>query len=327
MSASATPSRLTAGVAWGAAGVLCFSGTAPATRVAAPAFGPEALTFARILIAAVLAAAALTLTRDAVRPTRADLPLLALMGLGLAIGFPLLLAIAVERVPAAHGAVVIGVVPAATAALSVIRTDERPPTRFWLGCAGGLAAVLAFAIGEGGGGVQPADLWLLAAVASCAAGYVEGGRLARRIGALAALCWSVILLAPLALVGLAIAVADRPFAHPDPGAWAGLLWAGVMSMFLGSIAWYRGLAIGGIARIGQLNLLQPLLAITWSALILREHITAAVPLAAIAVLAAMAVCVNSYGGPPMTEGGRPFAAAPEASATPARGAARRRRAG
>ena len=296
MSTSGAPSRLTAGVAWGAAGVLCFSGTAPATRVAAPAFGPAALTFARILIAAVLATAALTLTGDAVRPSRADLPLLALMGLGLAIGFPLLLGIAVERVPAAHGAVVIGVVPAATAALSVIRTDERPPARFWFGCAGGLAAVLAFAIDQGGGSVQPADLWLLAAVASCAVGYVEGGRLARRIGALAALCWSVILLAPLALVGLTIAVANRSFADLDAAAWAGLLWAGVMSMFLGSIAWYRGLATGGIARIGQLNLLQPLLAITWSAVILREHITAAVPLAAIAVLAAMAVCVNSRDG-------------------------------
>jgi drug/metabolite transporter (DMT)-like permease len=282
-----------AGVAWGTAGVLCFSGTAPATRVAAPAFGPETLTFARILIAALLAAAALTLTRDPRRPSRADLPPLAVMGLGLAVGFPLLLAIAVERVPAAHGAVVIGVVPAATAALSVIRTDERPPARFWLGCAGGLAAVLMFAISQGGGRLQPADLWLLAAVASCAVGYVEGGRLAQRTGALPALCWAMILLAPLALVGLAISIASRSFAQLDAGAWAGLLWAGTMSMFVGSIAWYRGLASGGIARIGQLNLLQPLLAITWSALILREHITAAVPLTAIAVFAAMAVCVKS----------------------------------
>jgi drug/metabolite transporter (DMT)-like permease len=293
--ATAAPpnSRLTAGVAWGAAGVLCFSGTAPATRVAAPAFGPETLTFARILIAALLAAAALALTRRSPHPGRSDLPPLVLMGLGLAIGFPLLLAIAVERVPAAHGAVVIGIVPAATAALSVLRTDERPPARLWLGCAGGLAAVLAFAISQGGGSVQPADLWLLAAVASCAVGYVEGGRQAQRIGALPALCWAMILLAPIAVAGLAISIASRSFDHLDAGAWAGLLWAGVMSMFLGSIAWYRGLATGGIARVGQLNLLQPLLAITWSALILREQITAAVPLTAIAVLAAMTVCVKS----------------------------------
>jgi drug/metabolite transporter (DMT)-like permease len=282
-----------AGVAWGAAGVLCFSGTAPATRVAAPAFGPETLTFARILIAALLAAAWLALTRESPLPGRTDLPPLALMGLGLAIGFPLLLAIALERVPAAHGAVVIGVVPAATAALSALRTNERPPARFWLGCAGGLAAVLAFAISEGGGNVQPADLWLLAAVASCAIGYVEGGRQAQSIGAASALCWAMILLAPVALVGLTISLANRSLDHVGADAWAGLLWAGVMSMFLGSIAWYRGLAVGGIARIGQLNLLQPLLAISWSALILGEEITIAVPLTMIAVLAAMAVCVNS----------------------------------
>jgi hypothetical protein len=183
MSPPAEASRLTAGVAWGAAGVLCFSGTAPATRVAAPALGPETLTFARIVIAALLAAAVLSRKRDAPRPGRADLPSLAVMGLGLAIGFPLLLAVAVERVPAAHGAVVIGVVPAATAALSVLRTHERPPARFWLGCAAGLTAVLAFAAAEGGGSLQPADLWLLAAVASCAIGYVEGARQAQRTGA------------------------------------------------------------------------------------------------------------------------------------------------
>lgn len=284
---------MTAGVAWGAAGVLCFSGTAPATRVAAPAIGPETLTFARILIAALLAAAALALMRDAPHPGRSDLGSLALMGLGLAIGFPLLLAIAVERVPAAHGAVVIGVVPAATAALAALRTGERPPVRFWLGCLGGLTAVLGFAIGQGGGTVQAADLWLLAAVASCAVGYVEGGRQAQRIGAAPALCWAMLLLAPVAFAGLTISLADRSLGHVDADAWAGLVWAGVMSMFLGSIAWYRGLAAGGIARIGQLNLLQPLLAITWSALILREHITAAVPLTAIAVLAAMTVCLRS----------------------------------
>jgi drug/metabolite transporter (DMT)-like permease len=138
-------SRLTAGVAWGAAGVLCFSGTAPATRVAAPAFGPETLTFARILIAAVLATVTLGYIRVARRPGREELARLALMGTGLAIGFPLLLGIAVERAPAAHGAVVIGVVPAATAALSALRTGERPSPLFWVGCAGGLAAVAVLA--------------------------------------------------------------------------------------------------------------------------------------------------------------------------------------
>jgi drug/metabolite transporter (DMT)-like permease len=284
---------MTAGVAWGGVGVLCFSGTAPATRVAAPAFGPETLTFARIVIAALLAAGALTLMRDTARPARADLPALARMGLGLAVGFPLLLAVAVERVPAAHGAVVVGLVPAATAMLSVLLTGERPPPLFWIGCAAGLAAVVSFAISQGGGSLRSADLWLLAAVASCAVGYVEGGRLAHRIGAVPSLCWAVILLAPAALIGLTISISSRSFEHLDAGAWTGLVYAGVTSMFLGSIAWYRGLAAGGIARIGQLNLLQPLLAIAWSALLLKEHIGAAVPLTALAVLASMTLCVKA----------------------------------
>jgi drug/metabolite transporter (DMT)-like permease len=188
---------------------------------------------------------------------------------------------------------VIGVVPAATAALAALRTNERPPRRFWVGCAGGLVAVLAFAVSQGGGDLHAADLWLLAAVASCAIGYVEGGRQAQRIGAVPTLCWAMILLAPVALVGLAVSIATRDMAHVGAGAWAGLVWAGVMSMFVGSLAWYRGLAAGGIARIGQLNLLQPLLAIGWSALILGERIPPAVPLTAIAVLAAMFLCVRS----------------------------------
>ena len=274
-------------------GVLCFSGTAPATRVAAPAFGPETLTFARIVIAAALGLAALALMRDPPRPARADLPALARMGLGLAVGFPLLLAIAVERVPAAHGAVVIGLVPAATAVVSVMLTSQRPPALFWIGCGGGLAAVAAFAMSQGGGSLQAADLWLAGAVISCAVGYVEGARLAQRTGAIPALCWAMIVLAPMALIGLAISIAGRSFDHLAPGAWAGLLYAGVVSMFVGSIAWYRGLAAGGIARIGQLNLLQPLLAISWSALILKERITAAMPLTAVAVLAAMGLCLKA----------------------------------
>lgn len=286
-------SHVLTGVVWGAVGVLCFSGTAPATRIAGPAFGPATLTFARILIAALLAVAVLLLMPSPPRPRRSQLPSLALMGLGLAVGFPLFLAIAVERVPAAHAAVVIGLVPAATAALSVLRTSERPPRPFWLGCAGGLAAVLAFAVSQGGGIVGIADLWLLVAVASCAVGYVEGGRLAQQIGPVPALCWAMILLAPLALIGLVLSIASRPVADPGPDAWAGLLYAGVMSMFAGSIAWYQGLAAGGIARIGQLNLLQPLLAITWSALILGEHIPIAVPITALALLAAMTLCIRT----------------------------------
>ena len=128
---------------------------------------------------------------------------------------------------------------------------------------------------------------------SCAVGYVEGGRVARQIGAVPALCWAMILLAPAAGIALAV-LAPARLAGPVPAsAWAGLGYVGVISMFAGSLAWYRGLAAGGTARIGQLNLAQPFLAITWSGLLLGEQITWAVPATAAVVLACMAVCLNT----------------------------------
>jgi drug/metabolite transporter (DMT)-like permease len=283
--------RWTDGVFFGCLGVLCFSGTAPATRVAAPVFGATTLTFARVVIAAVLGVITLSLLRRLRWPGRRLLPGLLVMGLGLAGGYPLFLALGVEQVPASHGAVVIGLVPAATGVLSAIRNGERPPARFWLACFIGFAAVLTFAITQGGGRLRVADLWLVAAVLSCGVGYVEGARVARRIGAIPALCWAMILLAPAA--GIALAATATAPADAPAGAWIGLGYAGLISMFLGSIVWYRGLAAGGTARIGQLNLAQPFLAITWSGLLLGEAITWPVAATATVVVVCMTVCIRA----------------------------------
>ena len=283
-----------AGVAWGAVGVLCFSGTPAATRGAVPAFGALTLTFSRVLIAAGLGAITLASTRRLRFPGRNHLPALLLMGLGLAVGYPLFLAIAVSQVPATHGAIVIGLVPAATAVVAVLRTGERPRLQFWLGAAIGLAAVIAFSINVGGGALNAADVWLFAAVMSCAVGYVEGGRAARELGAVPALCWALILISPTLAVGLAVSTTSTHWVGAiGMGAWVGLLYAAVVSMFAGSLAWYRGLAAGGVARVGQLNLAQPLLAVVWSALFLHEHIGVAVPIAGIVVLLSMVLCVNA----------------------------------
>ncbi|HEY3956600.1 MAG TPA: DMT family transporter [Streptosporangiaceae bacterium] len=256
----------------GCAGVLCFSGTAPATRVAVPVFGALTLTAARIVIAAVLGTITLALTGQRSWPGRSQIAGILVMGAGLAVGYPGFLALAVGQVPAYHAAVVIGLVPAANAVVSVIRTGERPRNWFWLGCLAGLGAVVAFAAIQDGGALHPADAWLGAAVLSCAIGYVEGGRVSRQIGATRALCWAMIFLAPLAALALAVSAITRSYPALTLPAWAGLWYAGTASMFAGAIAWYRGLAAGGIARIGQLNLAQPFLAITWSGLLLGEHI-------------------------------------------------------
>jgi drug/metabolite transporter (DMT)-like permease len=277
----------------GCLGMLGFSGTLPATRLAVPAFGPLVLTCSRIEIAAILGALTLLMLRGRRLPKRSELPGILLTGLGLAVGYPFFLALALQSVPSAHGAVVIGLAPGATAVMAVVRTGERPPKRFWIGCCAGFVAVALFAIQQGGGRIVPADGWLLAAILSVGLAYVEGGRVSRDLGGTATLCWAMILLAPFAAVALALNLQAQTLETASWQAWVGFWYAGAVSMFLASVAWYRGLAAGGIARIGQLNLAQPLFALLWSAALLGETITWSFILTAVIVAAAMAVCLKS----------------------------------
>jgi drug/metabolite transporter (DMT)-like permease len=287
------PTQLRRGLLLGTIGMLAFSGTLPATRLAVPAFGPTVLTCGRIVIAAALGAITLLLWKARHLPKRRHLVGITWTGIGLAVGYPLFVALAVERVPASHGAVVIGLAPAATAILSVIRTGERPTLRFWIACAAGAAAVAFFAVWQGGGHVVLADCWLLAAILSVGVAYVEGGWVSRELGGTVTLCWAMILLAPAATVVLIAAVGTRDWPVISWEAWLGLAYAALVSMFLGSVAWYEGLAAGGIARVGQLNLVQPLVALGWAALLLGERVSWPFFMTAIAVLLSMAVCIRS----------------------------------
>lgn len=287
------PKHWESGLLLGTLGMLAFSGTLPATRLAVPAFGPTVLTCSRIVMAAALGAITLLLMRAWAIPQARHIAGIAWTGIGLAVGYPLFVALAVERVPASHGAVVIGLAPAATAILSVIRTGERPPPRFWVACATGVAAVALFAIWQGGGRIVLADGWLLAATLSVGLGYVEGGRVSRELGGTATLCWAMILLSPVAAFILIVAAISRDWSAISWEAWAGFIYAGVVSMFLGSVVWYGGLAAGGIARVGQLNLVQPLVALGWAALLLGEQVSWPFFMTAIVVLFSMAVCIRS----------------------------------
>jgi drug/metabolite transporter (DMT)-like permease len=285
--------RWWSGVTLGGLGMLAFSGTLPATRLAVPAFGPTVLTCSRIVIAAVLGAILLGFLRGKRFPERCHLPGIVWTGLGLAVGYPFFLALAMEQVPSAHGAVVVGLAPAATAVISVLRTGERPRLLFWLGCGAGTLAVVMFAFTEGGGRLELADGWLVAAMLAVGIAYVEGGRVSRELGASMTLCWAMIFLSPFAAVLLFVSTQDLAFETISPGAWAGFWYTGVISMFLGSIAWYQGLAAGGIARISQLNLVLPIFALFWSGLLLGEQITWPFIATAAVVLVSMAVCIRS----------------------------------
>jgi len=243
------------------------------TRVADRGLDGLFVGVARAVVAGVLAAVLLLVTRQP-WPARHQWRALAVTAGGVVVGFPVLTSIALHGVPASHAAVTIGLLPAMTAVTAVLRTGERLPGRFWTAVGLGAAATVAFSVQAGGGpgGIRTADVLLLGAVVAAAIGYTEGGLLARTLGPWQTICWSLVLVLP----GTALTTALLAHAHPvhaTAGQWAAFGYLGVVSMFLGFFAWYRGLAIGPIARISQVQLVQPVLSILWSALLLRERLS------------------------------------------------------
>jgi drug/metabolite transporter (DMT)-like permease len=200
-------------------------------------------------------------------------------------------------VSSVHGAVLTGLIPAATAGMAVLRAGERPRRAYWAVLALGLAVVVGFALIQGGGRLQPADLLLLAAVVVAGVGYTEGGVLARQYGGWRVICWALVLALPVSLpVTVLAAVSAGPPRHVTGGAVAGLAYVSVVSMLLGFFAWYSGLARGGVARVGRLQLAQPALTLAWSALLLGEHVSLLTGAAGAAVIAVTAVGRHA-GGP------------------------------
>jgi drug/metabolite transporter (DMT)-like permease len=274
------------GLLLGSLGIVGFSFSLPATRLAVADLDPWLVAFGRATVAAALAAIYLLVTR-APLPTREQTRSLAIVACGVVVGFPLLTSLALEVQTAAHGAVVIAILPAATAVAAVKRAHEHPSRSFWLAASAGLVAVLAFVLTQGVSGVQAGDAFLLGAVVLCAIGYAEGGALSRTLGGPATICWALVLCAPLtaSVTGVAIALTG---VHAGATAWLGFAYVAVVSMFLGFFAWYAGLARGGVARIGQVQLAQPVLTLGWSAALLGEHVGPGTLLTALAVLACVA---------------------------------------
>jgi drug/metabolite transporter (DMT)-like permease len=245
----------------------------PFTRVAVGGLSPLFIGSARAVIAAGLAGVALAVTRQR-RPGGTQWARLAVVGGGVVIGFPLLTSFALTTAPAVHGAVVIAVLPAATAVTVVIRGREHPPPAFWAAAGAGAIAAVVFASAQGGGlgRLHWADLLLSGAVVSAAIGYAEGGLLARELGAWQTVSWALVLCSPLMVLLTVVSAAHRTPAG-TPLQWAALAYLGVVSMFLGFFAWYHGLSLGPMAQVSQVQLVQPVLTISWAALLLGEHLT------------------------------------------------------
>jgi drug/metabolite transporter (DMT)-like permease len=278
------------GMLLGLVGVAIFSLTLPFTRLAVRELDPLFLTLARALGAAVLAAGWLRMRRVA-WPGRAALRPLVIVGLGCVLGFPLLSSIAMRSVPASHGAVLAGMLPLATALYAALRGYERPSNRFWLVALLGSGLVVAFALSQGGGALQAADVLMFGAIVSAAAGYAEGGRLARTLGGQETICWALVLAAVPAAVLLLVLEGEQIGRLGDvgPASWLAFGYVTVFSMFIGFFFWYRGLALGGVARVGQVQLLQPVLSLAGAAVLLGETLTLANVGFALAVIATVAL--------------------------------------
>jgi drug/metabolite transporter (DMT)-like permease len=255
----------------GFVGVLIFSGSLVATRIAVASMDPLFLTFARAAAAGIVAAAIL-LCYQVRRPVLRDLAALLVVASGVVIGFPLLTALALRHMTSAHAIVFVGLLPAATALFGVIRAGERPSPAFWLFAALGSAFVAIYACTASTFRVSAlGDSMMVAAILLCGLGYAEGARLSRTLGGWQVICWALVLCLPLTLP---LAALTRPaaFMTISLSVWLALAYVSLFSMLIGFFFWFRGLAQGGISAIGQLQLLQPFFGLGLASLVLHETV-------------------------------------------------------
>jgi drug/metabolite transporter (DMT)-like permease len=278
--------KTTSGWISGFLGVLIFSGSLPATRLAVVDFDPVFLTVARAAIAGVLGLALLMLFREK-PPARGDLVSLVVVAFGVVVGFPLLSALALQHVTVGHSVVFVGLLPLATAIFGVVRGGERPRPAFWLFSCLGSALVAGFALSQGLNASPVGDLLMLGAIVVCGLGYAEGARLSRRLGGWQVISWALVLSLPV-MAGLALATRPSSFAFVGGPAWIGLAYVSLFSMLIGFVFWYRGLARGGIAGVGQLQLLQPFFGLALAGTLLHEEISPSMLVVTLAVVACVA---------------------------------------
>ena len=269
-------------------GVLIFSGSLPATRLAVLQIDPVFLTVLRATIAGLLGGALLLAFREKL-PTSSELISLALVSGGVVVGFPLFSALALQYVTSAHAIVFVGLLPLSTAIFAVLRGDSNPSWRFWMFSLAGSAAVALFALAKdqsGGEFSLYGNVMMLLSVIVCGYGYAEGARLSRTIGGWQVICWALVLALPVMLV-LVIALRPDNFAAIEAPAWLGVAYVSLFSMLIGFFFWYHGLALGGAAGVGQLQLLQPFFGLALAAFVLDEPVS----IAMMAVACVVVMCV------------------------------------
>ena len=283
--ASASHSASAKGWWSGLVGMLIFSGSLPATRLALRDFDPLFLTFARASMAGLLALAIVLLCKERI-PTRSQWLSLIVVAVGVVVGFPLLTALALQHVTSAHSVVFVGLLPLATAVFGVLRGGERPRAAFWVFSLIGSALVAAFALGDAGSASLKGDSLMLLAIVLCGLGYAEGGKLSRSLGGWQVISWALILSLPFMAVAM-LRWWPAQLGAVSVAGWLSLGYVALFSMFLGFVFWYRGLALGGIAAVGQLQLLQPFFGLALAAWLLHEPVSGAM----IGVTLVVVLCV------------------------------------
>lgn len=277
-----TERREMAGLALGFVGVVVFGATLPVTRLALASFDPATITVGRALLAGL--AAALLLAATGRRFPREHLGPLVVIALCVTVGFPGFMALAMRSVPASHGGVVLGILPLATGLAAAFVAGERPSRRYWLFAVAGAAIVTAFTLRDGLHGLSLGDLHLVLAGVAAAVGYAYSGRLARSMPGWVVISWVLVVALPVMALAILPLVPAVNWQAPARD-WAAMLYLGLMSQFAGFFFWNAGMAMGGVARVGQVQLLQTFVTLAVSAVLLGETIDAVTIAAATAVAA------------------------------------------
>ena len=279
------------GILLGLLGVICFSLTLPATSVAVEYFGATFVGLGRGVIAAILVAIIL-IVKKVKLPTARQFKSLLIVSLGAVLGFPLLTSWAMTSLPVSHGAIELALLPLATTGFAMMRAGEIPSRKFWLSSIAGALAVIIYAIYLGLGQLHIADFALLATVVILGLSYAEGGMLAQELGSWQVIAWAIIMAAPFLIIPVYLNVSGEML-HAPLKAWISFLYLAIVSQFLAYVAWYGGMAMGGISRVSQIQYLQPFLMIIFAALFLHESITVFTIVIAIAVVLSVIIGKNS----------------------------------
>ena len=259
------------GMLIGFIGIICFSLTLPATRIAVPYFGETIVGLGRTVIAAIIVSIIFIIKKESL-PNKKQLKSLGIVASGAVLAFPLLTTFAMKSLPVSHGAIEVALLPLATAGFAMWRGGERPSKRYWISSIIGAISVLLYAVYLGLGQLQNGDVAVIVAVLILGLSYAEGGKLSKELGSWQVIAWAILMGAPFFMIPVGLSISVDLLQVPLKG-WISLFYLSVISQFLAYVAWYGGMSLGGIARVGQIQYLQPFLMIGFSVVFLGESIT------------------------------------------------------